>query len=71
MNHKLKQVTVRASKASESLFPESSSSNIRREAMLSCVHPELGDRAIAYQRYDDQEEERHCERSSAVRRRRM
>jgi hypothetical protein len=57
MNRKLKQVAVRASRASKSLFEGSSSSNSRREAMLRCVHIELKDRLIAFQRSDDEEEE--------------
>jgi hypothetical protein len=37
MNHKLKQVTTRASRASKSLFQGSSSNSSRREAMLRYV----------------------------------
>jgi hypothetical protein len=40
MNHKLKQVTVRASRVSKSLFQGSSSSSSRREAMLRCARGE-------------------------------
>jgi hypothetical protein len=61
MNRKLKQVAVRASRASKSLFEGSSSSNSRREAMLRCVHIELKDRLIAFQRSDDEEEEERGE----------
>jgi hypothetical protein len=38
MNHKWKQVTARASRASKLLFQESSSSSSRREAMLRYAH---------------------------------
>jgi hypothetical protein len=61
MNHKLKQVVVRASRASKLLFQESSSSNNRRDALLRCVHPELDDHAITFQRFDDEEEEQRGE----------
>jgi hypothetical protein len=37
MNRKLKQVAVSTSRASKSLFQESSSGSSRREAMLRCV----------------------------------
>jgi hypothetical protein len=37
MNCKFKQVAVRASRASKSLFQERSSSSSRREAMLRCA----------------------------------
>jgi hypothetical protein len=40
MNCKLKQVAVSTSRASKSLFQESSSSSSRREAMLRCVYGE-------------------------------
>jgi hypothetical protein len=43
MNHKLKQVEVRASRVSKSLFQGSSSSNSRREAMLRCAHADEED----------------------------
>jgi hypothetical protein len=56
MNHKLKQAAARASRASKSLFQGSSSSSNRREAMLRCVHMKLGDRPIAFQRSNDEEE---------------
>jgi hypothetical protein len=55
MNRKLKQVTVRASRASKSLFQGSSSTNSRREAMLRCARDEQC--SIAFQRFDDEEEE--------------
>jgi hypothetical protein len=53
----LKQVTARASRANKSLFQGSSSSSNRREAMLSCVHPELRDRPVVFQRSNNEEEE--------------
>jgi hypothetical protein len=37
MNHKLKQVTMRVSRANKLLFQGSSSSSRRREAMLRCA----------------------------------
>jgi hypothetical protein len=40
MNHKLKQVTTRASRANKSLFQGSSSSSSRQEAMLRCARGE-------------------------------
>jgi hypothetical protein len=61
MNHKLKQVTARASKASKSLFQGTSSSSSRREAMLRCVRGEEDKRFITFQRSDNEEEEQHGE----------
>jgi hypothetical protein len=54
MNHKIKQVAVRVSRASKSLFQGTSSRSNRREAILRCVDPELGDRPIAFQRSNDE-----------------
>jgi hypothetical protein len=58
MNCKLKHVAMRASRASKLLFQGSSSGSNRQEAMLWCVHSELGDHPITFQRSDDEEEER-------------
>jgi hypothetical protein len=51
MNRKLKQVAVSTSRASKSLFQESSSGSSRREAMLRCVCGE------EEQRGEEEEEE--------------
>jgi uncharacterized protein YdaT len=61
MNHKLKQVTVRASRASKSLFHGSSSSSSKQEAMLRCAHGEDEQCPIAFKRSNDGEEERRGE----------
>jgi hypothetical protein len=56
MNHKLKYVATRVSRASKSFFQRSSSSSIRREAMLRY--------ARAHEEEEQQqcveEEEQHC-----------
>jgi hypothetical protein len=59
MNHKLKQIVVRASWARKSLFQGSSSSSSRREAMQRCARDEQ--HSIAFQRSDDEEEEQRGE----------
>jgi hypothetical protein len=56
MNHKLKQVAVRASRARKSLFQGSSFSSSRRDAMLRCVRGEEQQCPIVFQRSDDEEE---------------
>jgi hypothetical protein len=61
MNRKLKQVTVRTSRASKSLFQGSSSSSSRRDAMLRYVRGEEQQRPIAFQRSEDEEEEERGE----------
>jgi hypothetical protein len=61
MNHKVKQVTVRASRASKSLFQGSSSSGNRREAMIRCARGDEQQSPIAFQRYNDEEEEQRGE----------
>jgi hypothetical protein len=44
------------SRASKSLFQESSSSSSRRDAMLRCAHGEEQQCPISFQRSDDEEE---------------
>jgi hypothetical protein len=61
MNHKVKQVTVRASRASKSLFQGSSSSGNRREAMIRCARGDEQQSPIAFRRYNDEEEEQRGE----------
>jgi hypothetical protein len=61
MNRKLKQVTMRVSRARKSLFQGSSSSSSRWETMLRCARGEEGRRSIAFQRSDDEEEEERGE----------
>jgi hypothetical protein len=58
MNRKLKQVMVTVSRASKSLFQGTSSSSSRRDAMLRCARGEEQQHPIAFQRFDDEEEER-------------
>jgi hypothetical protein len=54
MNCKLKQVAVRVSRASKSLFQGSSSSSSRQEAMLRCARGEEEERC-------EEEEQQHGE----------
>ena len=58
MNRKFKQAVERVGKASKFAFRGSSSSGSRREALLRCLEPKLTDRPIAFQRSDDEEDER-------------
>jgi hypothetical protein len=60
MNRKLKQVAVRASRATKSLFQGISSSSSRQEVMLRCARDEE-QRSIAFQCSDDEEEEQRVE----------
>jgi hypothetical protein len=53
MNYRLKQVTTRASRASESLFQGSSSSSRRQEAMLRCARVDEED---AEQRVEEEQQ---------------
>jgi hypothetical protein len=55
MNRKLKQVAVRASRASKSLFQGSSSSTSRLEAMLRCA---CADEEEAEQRVEEEDMQR-------------
>jgi hypothetical protein len=61
MNHKLKLVTTRASRASNSLFQGCSSSSNRREAMLKCECGVEEQCPFTFQISDDEEEEQRGE----------
>jgi hypothetical protein len=73
MNRKLKQVTVRESRASKLLSQGSSSSSSRQEAMLRCVHGEEEQRGEEEQGGEEEcvVRSRVVRRNNMVRRRRL
>jgi hypothetical protein len=55
MNHKLKQVAARASRASKSLFQWSSFNSSRQEAMLRCACGEEEQRGEEEQQHGEEQ----------------